>query len=296
MAQTGAGRYNVMVTWKSPNTGGQGVDYFTVKAKNESKNVSATASVAYFDDVLTEDELYYASVQAFSGLGPSKEVTVWYTRAVLADGDDHRHPLLWLAVAFTVVASCTVALVVGYKYIYWRTKSKTAAAAVAAAAAAAADAAEAAAVASETSGDTSSFDLVLLKYLRDNGDLLLDHKNVIVSDVILGHGHFGVVRKGSVKTDGDGEYPVAVKSLRDYPTSRDLEEFLGEIVLMQKVGQHPNIVSMIGCCLDANRQCMLVVEYCPLGDLQTYLRKVRLCCGCMYDDSCAVSDFRASSR
>lgn len=252
MTKTGVGRYNVKITWMSPNPGGQGVDYFTVKVKDEAKNESALVGVSYFEDVPLGDEQYYASVQAFSRLGWSQEIIVsqWYKSVILADGD-HRHVLQWLAVAFTAFAFCTAALAVGYKYVYW---PKAAAAA----------------------GDAGGYDLAMFKDLRDNGDLFLDYKDVTVSDVILGHGHFGVVRKGSVRADDGGECPVAVKSLQDHPTSRDIEEFLGEIVLMQKVGQHTNIVSMVGCCLDANKQCLLVVEYCPLGDLQTYLRKVRL--------------------
>ncbi|XP_025198003.1 uncharacterized protein LOC112596502, partial [Melanaphis sacchari] len=36
----GSSRYDVRVHWKSPNTGGRGVDYFRVKLDNEAKNVS----------------------------------------------------------------------------------------------------------------------------------------------------------------------------------------------------------------------------------------------------------------
>jgi len=137
-----------------------------------------------------------------------------------------------------------------------------------------------AAAGSDTGGDkggasAEGYDLAVLKVL-DDVDVLLDDDAVTVSDVFLGHGHFGVVKKGALKMADGRVCSVAVKSLRDRPSGRDLDEFLREILLMQKVGKHPNIVSMIGCCLDANKRCMLVVEYCPLGDLQTYLRKVRL--------------------
>ncbi|VVC26315.1 Fibronectin type III,Protein kinase, ATP binding site,Tyrosine-protein kinase, active site,Protein kinase [Cinara cedri] len=252
ITKTADDRYKLKITWLSPNPGGQGVDYFTVKLKNEAKNVSATASVTYFEVMLPIHQHYFVSVEAFSELGRSGEVPVlWWPNKNMPIITNDGHLLQWLAILFTVIASCAVALVIGFKYVYWPTKLKA-------------------------TENVDRNDLVLLKDLRENGDLLLDYEDVTVTDVILGNGHFGVVNKGSLRTDDGVECPVAVKSLRDHPTSRDLEEFLSEIVLMQKVGQHPNILSMVGCCLDENKQCMLVVEYCPLGDLQTYLRKVSI--------------------
>lgn len=43
---------------------------------------------------------------------------------------------------------------------------------------------------------------------------------------------------------------------------------------MKSVGVHPNLVSMIGCVTEERLEGpLLLVEYCPNGDLQTYLRK-----------------------
>lgn len=42
---------------------------------------------------------------------------------------------------------------------------------------------------------------------------------------------------------------------------------------MLNIGTHKNIVSIIGTGFEENVP-LLVVEYCPLGDLQAYLRKV----------------------
>ncbi|XP_033610373.1 tyrosine-protein kinase receptor torso isoform X2 [Cryptotermes secundus] len=95
-------------------------------------------------------------------------------------------------------------------------------------------------------------------------------ENLVLGNV-LGQGAFGVVRKG-VLQEGDVWRDVAVKMLREDPTTEDLRQFKQEIYMMQSVGRHPNIVSLIGCC-SRDGQLRLVVEYCTQGDLLTFLRK-----------------------
>lgn len=266
--------YNAQVRWKSLNTNGQGVDYFTIKLENEMKNVlgkhyitaanaSRSGSTEYevsFDNVKRlAGDLCFVSVQASSRLGQSREVLLRLQRSHNESVDtETRHlfyyPLWATVMLFGLLAFCA-ALVVGRRL---RRRAAAGSDRV-----------------SKGGASADGYDMVMLKGL-DDVDVLLDDNAVIVSDVILGHGHFGVVRKGTLKTDDGRLCSVAIKSLRDRPSGRDRDEFLREILLMQKVGKHQNIVSMIGCCLDANRRCMLVVEYCQLGDLQTYLRKVRL--------------------
>lgn len=55
---------------------------------------------------------------------------------------------------------------------------------------------------------------------------------------------------------------------------RERCEFLEEIAIMKKVGHHPNIVAMYGCCTLQYPHCM-VMEYVPYGDLLHYLRSLR---------------------
>jgi serine/threonine protein kinase len=55
----------------------------------------------------------------------------------------------------------------------------------------------------------------------------------------------------------------------------DLREFKQEIDMMQSVGRHPHIVSLIGYCT-RDGQLRLVVEYCAQGDLLSFLRKVHI--------------------
>lgn len=246
--------YNVTISWTNPNP--NGVNYFLVKMDEHKKNVSGTMSNAHFDNVLLKDQ-YFVGVQAFSRAGHSTENIKWrkprikYVQDVVAV-TDYKYTNNYYAwtIALAALAFCGTLAVV--KYVHQRMATD---------------------YGNGTMVDPAAYDMDLIKGM-DKVEIILNHKNVIVTDVFLGHGYFGVVKKGMVKTDDKTQYPVAIKSLRDNPSSREWEEFLSEILLMQKVGKHPNIVSMIGCCLDTNKRWMLIVEYCPLGDLQTYLRKV----------------------
>ncbi|XP_048509521.1 tyrosine-protein kinase receptor torso isoform X3 [Athalia rosae] len=92
---------------------------------------------------------------------------------------------------------------------------------------------------------------------------------------VLGRGAFGIVRLGSLR-DNRGHYTdVAVKMLRENPSAEDLRDFEREIRMMKSVGQHPNIVSLVGCCTIKPRP-FLIVEFCSKGDLLFFLRAVSL--------------------
>ncbi|XP_017793592.1 PREDICTED: tyrosine-protein kinase receptor torso-like [Habropoda laboriosa] len=90
---------------------------------------------------------------------------------------------------------------------------------------------------------------------------------------VLGSGAYGVVRLGSLQHKSNNITEVAVKMLKDNPGKEDLQNFHKEILIMKFVGQHPNIVSLIGFCNMYNKP-VLVIEYCCKGDLQTYLRTI----------------------
>jgi serine/threonine protein kinase len=52
------------------------------------------------------------------------------------------------------------------------------------------------------------------------------------------------------------------------------QDFLQEIELTKKVGCHPHVVGMLGCCVQAPPLC-LVVEHMAGGDLLQRLRALR---------------------
>lgn len=235
-------RYDANVSWEISNSSQMGISIFKVILDKEQKNVSGSMNNYVFKNITLSDSCYF-TVQAISPAGQSQN-TIFYQRSY---SQNNHNFYLWtmMLMLFAFFAALAVS-----RYVCRRRVEDT-----------------------YKIENTSGYDIAILKGL-DDVNLLLEHQDVILSDVFLGQGNFGVVRKGTLKIDGN-ECPVAVKSLRDHPSNRNLNNFFGEILLMQKVGKHPNIVSIIGCCVDVNKRCMLVVEYCPLGDLQTYLRKVR---------------------
>lgn len=50
------------------------------------------------------------------------------------------------------------------------------------------------------------------------------------------------------------------------PTTDQLEEFLGEISTMKRVGKHPNVVRLLGFCT-LEQPLMMIMEFVPCGDL-----------------------------
>ncbi|XP_075237846.1 fibroblast growth factor receptor 1-like [Lycorma delicatula] len=107
-----------------------------------------------------------------------------------------------------------------------------------------------------------------------------DNFEISYSRIILGKeigkGAFGRVFLAQAEAIGNlpGFTTVAVKKLKYKATPDELEEFQAEIAMMKKVGRHPNIVNIIGCCTISQPYCMLM-EYIPCGDLLQYLRQLR---------------------
>ena len=61
-------------------------------------------------------------------------------------------------------------------------------------------------------------------------------------------------------------------------TEKSVEDFIAEIELMKRLGDHENIIRMLGCCTLTLPIC-LIMEYAPYGNLLTYLRtaKTKVC-------------------
>ncbi|XP_069501748.1 serine/threonine-protein kinase LMTK2 [Ambystoma mexicanum] len=84
----------------------------------------------------------------------------------------------------------------------------------------------------------------------------------------IGNGSFGKILLGEVYTD-NSVARVIVKELKASASSKEQEQFLkhGEPYCIL---QHPNVVRCLGQCIEAI-PCLLVFEFCDLGDIKTYL-------------------------
>ncbi|XP_021966941.1 fibroblast growth factor receptor homolog 2 isoform X1 [Folsomia candida] len=98
-----------------------------------------------------------------------------------------------------------------------------------------------------------------------------------IEDTLLGQGAFGVVRKGSVETEGHARQVVAVKVLKSSVEIDDFKSFLTELKIMAFIGKHPNIVNLVAACTHniEQRDVMIGVEFCANGSLQDYFKEKR---------------------
>lgn len=78
----------------------------------------------------------------------------------------------------------------------------------------------------------------------------------------LGKGSAGEVYEGVLPS---GQV-VAIKHIN---RSNSPDSFKREIAGLSRI-RHPNLVSMLGCCIEGNEQ-YLVLEYCPAGNLAQHL-------------------------
>ncbi|CRK86777.1 CLUMA_CG000609, isoform A [Clunio marinus] len=106
---------------------------------------------------------------------------------------------------------------------------------------------------------------------------------------VLGEGAFGVVRKAILLKDGTTKSHVAVKMLKNCANLDDIKQFHQEISVMKSVGQHPNIVSIIGHCTSNIEELMLLTEFCDAGNLLDILRSEFTKQFSFYDKKCQIS-------
>ncbi|XP_050777439.1 fibroblast growth factor receptor 3-like [Gopherus flavomarginatus] len=94
----------------------------------------------------------------------------------------------------------------------------------------------------------------------------------------LGEGCFGQVvmaeATGIDKDKPDKAITVAVKMLKDDATDEDLSVLVSEMEMLKVIGNHKNIINLLGACTQ-DGPLYILVEYASKGNLQEYLRDRR---------------------
>ncbi|XP_039503673.1 tyrosine-protein kinase receptor Tie-1 isoform X2 [Pimephales promelas] len=102
---------------------------------------------------------------------------------------------------------------------------------------------------------------------------ILEWEDIKFEDVI-GEGNFGQVIKAMVKKNGV-KMSAAIKMLKEFASENDHRDFAGELEVLCKLGQHQNIINLIGAC--ENRGYLYIaIEYAAYGNLLDFLRKSRV--------------------
>ncbi|XP_019856981.1 PREDICTED: fibroblast growth factor receptor-like [Amphimedon queenslandica] len=105
--------------------------------------------------------------------------------------------------------------------------------------------------------------------------LLIKRSNLKLLDCI-GQGEFAKVYKGHYYINGECTL-VAVKALKgimDRYNSNDIKDLIEESLVMKDL-QHPNVMGLIGICLDAGPSPLIVLPYMEGGSLFKYLVRNR---------------------
>ncbi|XP_058060772.1 vascular endothelial growth factor receptor 1 [Anopheles bellator] len=95
----------------------------------------------------------------------------------------------------------------------------------------------------------------------------------------LGTGAFGVVMKATAAgiMVNEDETTVAVKMVKKQTDNEVMRALISELKIMVHLGQHLNVVNLLGAVTKniAKRELMVIVEYCPFGNVQNFLLKSR---------------------
>ncbi|XP_030647156.1 tyrosine-protein kinase receptor Tie-1 [Chanos chanos] len=102
---------------------------------------------------------------------------------------------------------------------------------------------------------------------------ILEWEDIKFEDVI-GEGNFGQVIKAMIKKNGT-KMSAAIKMLKEFASENDHRDFAGELEVLCKLGQHPNIINLLGAC-ENKGYLYIAIEYAPYGNLLDFLRKSRV--------------------
>uniref|UniRef100_UPI003AADEB64 vascular endothelial growth factor receptor 1 n=1 Tax=Centroberyx gerrardi TaxID=166262 RepID=UPI003AADEB64 len=93
----------------------------------------------------------------------------------------------------------------------------------------------------------------------------------------LGRGAFGKVMQASAFgiDNATSCRTVAVKMLKEGATASEHKALMTELKILNHIGNHLNVVNLLGACTKPGGPLMVIVEYCRYGNLSTYLKSKR---------------------
>ncbi|XP_076994302.1 vascular endothelial growth factor receptor 3 isoform X2 [Tamandua tetradactyla] len=94
---------------------------------------------------------------------------------------------------------------------------------------------------------------------------------------VLGHGAFGKVVEASafgISKDSSCD-TVAVKMLKEGATASEHRALMSELKILTHIGNHLNVVNLLGACTKPAGPLMVIVEFCKYGNLSNFLRAKR---------------------
>ncbi|XP_036073285.1 vascular endothelial growth factor receptor 1 isoform X4 [Oryzias melastigma] len=93
----------------------------------------------------------------------------------------------------------------------------------------------------------------------------------------LGRGAFGKVMQASAFgiDSASSCKTVAVKMLKEGATASEQKALMTELKILNHIGNHLNVVNLLGACTKPGGPLMVIVEYCRFGNLSAFLRKKR---------------------
>ncbi|KAL5502830.1 hypothetical protein EMCRGX_G009665 [Ephydatia muelleri] len=113
-----------------------------------------------------------------------------------------------------------------------------------------------------------------------------EHYKVVFTDILvsinqlkmepkpIGEGAFGIVYGATIHSGWEHE-AVAVKTVKELYSRSDVEQFFEECCRM-KAFKHPNVVELIGMCLDSpDGFPLMILPLYPNGNLKLYLQEKR---------------------
>ena len=97
----------------------------------------------------------------------------------------------------------------------------------------------------------------------------------LILEETLGEGEFGRVVLGkALDLTGSGYTKVAVKMLKSHYSAYELQDLLTEYSLLKEV-DHPNVIKLLGACIDKAGPILLIMEFAEHGSLRSYLHQCR---------------------